>query len=243
MKSNHFFNLLELSLAIAMSTIGIAAILGMLPMIVTTSAESTADNYVSQAASIVMSELEQEIRLNDTTDISTTLWTDSNITSLIKATNFYNLQTNYTTSYTTESQDTSGMQDNLDSDATYKIDGTLSSGSFKIYLGRKGETPSFGARVTVWRNSNGTCVTQGGTLLTTQSGGLAFATSNGSKVSSSSGGGRGSSSSSSNVLMLSRLLVKLEWPLDVPSARRQTRTFVKEWMSPVYRYPAGQSAR
>lgn len=249
MKPRKFFNLLELSMAVAMSTIGIAAILGMLPLIVGSSKDSKDDTFVSQAAAIAIAELEQYLRNNDAdpADFAASLWEKSGETNLIKKTNFYNLQNKFLTATTYNNKVDDAVQGLKDlQSGSYLIEGDLANGDVDIYIGRPSSAPggkdltTFSARVVFVRPNNAPALTQAGNLYSKQSNGLARPTLTGDSSSGGSVGRPGMGSSST--AFFSRLYVVVEWPLDVPKARRQKRTFVKEWMSPVFRYPASQTA-
>ena len=134
------FSLIEIAVAMAVASIGVAAIMALLPLAVKSSSDSIGDTLATDAANTVIARIDEMI-LQDF-DVARNL--PSYPTSASSAASFHKSKTNY--KEVTDMPVISGEE-------SYIFESAGANGHYHFFFGPKGEKSDFGADVWVWRDS------------------------------------------------------------------------------------------
>ena len=134
------FSLIEIAVAMAVASIGVAAIMALLPLAVKSSSESIGDTLATDAANTVIARIDEMI-LKDF-DVARNL--PAYAAPASAAATFHKNKNNY--KEVTEMPPISGEE-------SYIFESAGSNGHYHFFFGPKGEKSDFGADVWVWRDS------------------------------------------------------------------------------------------
>lgn len=205
------FSLIEIAVAMAVASIGVAAIMALLPLAVKSSSDSIGDTLATDAANTVIARIDEMILENF--DVARNL--PAYPTSASSAASFHKNKSNY--KEVTDMPVISGEN-------SYIFETAGSNGHYHFFFGPKGEKSDFGADVWVWRDDS---------VKVTQVNGnkLKQLTKNSSELKRTRDGKLG----------FIRVYIEISWPLTKPyyvsSSNvypRQTRLFVREYFDPTY---------
>ena len=135
------FSLIEIAVAMAVASIGVAAIMALLPLAVKSSSDSIGDTLATDAANTVIARIDEMILENF--DVARNL--PSYPTSASSAASFHKNKSNY--KEVTDMPVISGEN-------SYIFETAGSNGHYHFFFGPKGEKSDFGADVWVWRDSS-----------------------------------------------------------------------------------------
>ena len=206
------FSLIEIAVAMAVASIGVAAIMALLPLAVKSSSDSIGDTLATDAANTVIARIDEMI-LKDF-DVARNL--PAYQTSASSAASFHKNKNNY--KEVTEMPPISGEE-------SYIFESAGSNGHYHFFFGPKGEKSDFGADVWVWRDDSVKVTKLDGTTKLKQL----------TKASSELKQTR------SGKLGLIRVYIEISWPITKPyyvsSSNvfpRETRLFVREYFDPTF---------
>lgn len=134
------FSLIEIAVAMAVASIGVAAIMALLPLAVKSSSDSIGDTLATDAANTVIARIDEMI-LKDF-DVARNL--PAYATSASAAATFHKNKSNY--KEVTDMPVISGEE-------SYIFETAGANGHYHFFFGPKGEKSDFGADVWVWRDS------------------------------------------------------------------------------------------
>ena len=134
------FSLIEIAVAMAVASIGVAAIMALLPLAVKSSSDSIGDTLATDAANTVIARIDEMI-LKDF-DVARNL--PAYQTTASSAATFHKNKNNY--KEVTDMPVISGEE-------SYIFESAGSNGHYHFFFGPKGEKSDFGADVWVWRDS------------------------------------------------------------------------------------------
>ena len=134
------FSLIEIAVAMAVASIGVAAIMALLPLAVKSSSDSIGDTLATDAANTVIARIDEMI-LKDF-DVAHNL--PAYQTSASAAATFHKNKNNY--KEVTDMPVISGEE-------SYIFESAGTNGHYRFFFGPKGEKSDFGADVWVWRDS------------------------------------------------------------------------------------------
>ena len=135
------FSLIEIAVAMAVASIGVAAIMALLPLAVKSSSDSIGDTLATDAANTVIARIDEMILENF--DVARNL--PSYPTSASSAASFHKSKNNY--KEVTDMPVISGEN-------SYIFETAGSNGHYHFFFGPKGGKSDFGADVWVWRDSS-----------------------------------------------------------------------------------------
>ena len=137
-----FFSLIEIAVAMAVASIGVAAIMALLPLAVKSSSDSIGDTLATDAANTILARIDEMI-LSDF-DVARNL--PAYQSSASAAATFHKNKNNYkeVTDMPTISGENSYIFETVGS----------SSGHYHFFFGPKGEKSDFGADVWIWRDES-----------------------------------------------------------------------------------------
>ena len=134
------FSLIEIAVAMAVASIGVAAIMALLPLAVKSSSDSIGDTLATDAANTVIARIDEMI-LKDF-DVARNL--PAYQTTASSAATFHKNKNNY--KEVTDMPVISGEE-------SYIFESAGANGHYHFFFGPKGEKSDFGADVWVWRDS------------------------------------------------------------------------------------------
>lgn len=135
------FSLIEIAVAMAVASIGVAAIMALLPLAVKSSSDSIGDTLATDAANTVIASIDEMILENF--DVARNL--PAYPTSASSAASFHKSKNNY--KEVTDMPVISGEN-------SYIFETAGTNGHYHFFFGPKGEKSDFGADVWVWRDSS-----------------------------------------------------------------------------------------
>ena len=134
------FSLIEIAVAMAVASIGVAAIMALLPLAVKSSSDSIGDTLATDAANTVIARIDEMI-LKDF-DVARNL--PAYAASASSAATFHKNKNNY--------KEVTDMPV-ITGEESYIFESAGANGHYHFFFGPKGEKSDFGADVWVWRDS------------------------------------------------------------------------------------------
>lgn len=134
------FSLIEIAVAMAVASIGVAAIMALLPLAVKSSTDSIGDTLATDAANTVIARIDEMILENF--DVARNL--PAYPSSASSAASFHKNKNNY--------REDNTYKDIPDGES-YIFETAGSNGHYHFFFGPKGGKSDFGADVWVWRDS------------------------------------------------------------------------------------------